>query len=138
LGGFENSLGAGTIARGGEDLDIFLSVLRAGHTLVYQPAAQIAHESYADYAQLRQQLFGYGVGLSATLTKRFVTCREDRRAMPRNGIAALRYLLSGKSLKNQARSAAYPKMLVAVELAGVMLGPFSYFCSRLAQLSTSR
>ena len=35
LGGFDRDLGAGTIARGGEDLDLFIRVLLAGHAIVY-------------------------------------------------------------------------------------------------------
>jgi cellulose synthase/poly-beta-1,6-N-acetylglucosamine synthase-like glycosyltransferase len=133
VGGFEESLGAGTHARGGEDLDIFLTILRTGHTIVYQPAAKVAHASYAEYHELRRQLFGYGVGLSAALTKRFVTCGADRRAMMRTGVAALRYLLGPDSGKNKARSATYPRALIATELLGVAAGPALYLRSRFSQ-----
>lgn len=133
VGGFEETLGAGTPARGGEDLDIFLTVLRAGHTLVYQPAARLRHPSHPEYRELRRQLFGYGVGLSATLTKRFVTCTADRRAMLRTGGAALRHLLSPGSAKNRQRTAGYPRTLVAAELLGVAAGPTCYLGSRLGQ-----
>ncbi|MFI7601581.1 glycosyltransferase family 2 protein [Actinoplanes sp. NPDC049681] len=133
VGGFEETLGAGTRAGGGEDLDIFLTVLRAGHTLVYQPAARVAHPSHPEYRQLRRQLFGYGVGLSATMTKRFLTCAPDRRAMLRSADAAARYLLSGGSPKNRGREADYPKTLIAAELAGVLLGPPAYLWSRASR-----
>jgi cellulose synthase/poly-beta-1,6-N-acetylglucosamine synthase-like glycosyltransferase len=133
LGGFEESLGTGTPARGGEDLDIFLTVLRAGHTLVYQPSARLAHASHQEYPELRRQLFGYGVGLSAALTKRFVTCGADRRAMLATGPAALRHLLSPRSAKNRARTSTYPRMLIAVELVGVIVGPLSYLRCRFSQ-----
>ncbi len=130
VGGFAESLGAGTPARGGEDLDIFLTVLRAGHTLVYQPAARLAHPSHPDYAQLRRQLFGYGVGLAAAMTRRFTTCAPDRRAMLRTVVPAARYLLSPGSPKNRGRTRSYPKRLAAVELAGVLAGPPCYLWSR--------
>ena len=133
VGGFEETLGAGTPARGGEDLDIFLTLLRAGHSLVYQPAAQVAHQSHAEYRNLRRQLFGYGVGLSATMTKRFLTCGPDRRAMLRTAGAAARYLLSRDSPKNRGRMPDYPRALIAAELAGVLLGPPAFLCSRLAR-----
>jgi GT2 family glycosyltransferase len=131
VGGFAESLGAGTPARGGEDLDIFLTVLQAGHSLVYQPSARLTHPSYPDYQQLRRQLFGYGVGLAAALTKRFLTCRADRRAMLRTLAPAARYLLSPASPKNSSRTSTYPRMLVAAELAGVLVGPPCYLWSRL-------
>jgi hypothetical protein len=130
VGGFAESLGAGTPARGGEDLDIFLTMLRAGHTLVYQPTARLAHPSHPAYPDLRRQLFGYGVGLAAAMTKRFTTCAPDRRAMLRTVVPAARYLLSPRSPKNQARSRSYPKTLTAVELAGVLAGPPCYLWSR--------
>jgi GT2 family glycosyltransferase len=135
LGGFDVALGAGTPARGGEDLDIFLTVLRAGHTLLYQPAARVAHPSHPEYAQLRHQLFGYGVGLSAALTKRFITWREDRQAMLRTAGPAFRHLVSAKSPKNMARTADFPKALVATELVGVAVGPLAYLYTRFAQRS---
>jgi GT2 family glycosyltransferase len=131
VGGFAESLGAGTPARGGEDLDIWLSVLQAGHTLVYQPTARLAHPSYPEYPQLRRQMFGYGVGLAAAMTKRFLTCRADRQAMVRTVAPAARYLLSPSSPKNNARTHTYPRSLVATELAGVLVGPPAYLWSRL-------
>jgi cellulose synthase/poly-beta-1,6-N-acetylglucosamine synthase-like glycosyltransferase len=133
LGGFDVALGAGTPARGGEDLDIFLRVLKAGQTLLYQPAARVAHPSHPDYTQLRRQLFGYGVGMSAALTKRFIACRDDRRAMMRAAGSAFHHLVGAKSPKNVARTADYPKALVATELVGVALGPPAYLYTRLRQ-----
>jgi cellulose synthase/poly-beta-1,6-N-acetylglucosamine synthase-like glycosyltransferase len=136
VGGFDECLGAGTPARGGEDLDIFLTMLQAGHTVVYQPSARIAHRSHPDYPGLRRQLFGYGVGLAAALTKRFVTCPSDREAMLRTGATAARYLLSPASPKNHGRTSTYPRALVAAEFLGVLLGPASYLSSRLARRLT--
>jgi GT2 family glycosyltransferase len=131
VGGFAEILGAGTPARGGEDLDIFLTVLRAGHTIVYQPSARVAHPSYPEYPQLRRQLFGYGVGLAAAMTNRFVTCRADRRAMLRTAGPAARYLLGRDSPKNRSRTSTYPTSLVVIELAGILIGPVCYLWSRL-------
>jgi cellulose synthase/poly-beta-1,6-N-acetylglucosamine synthase-like glycosyltransferase len=138
MGGFAESLGAGTPARGGEDLDIWLSVLQAGHTLIYQPTARLAHPSYPEYPQLRRQMFGYGVGLAAAMTKRFLTCRADRRAMVRTVAPAARYLLSPGSPKNNSRTHTYPRSLVATELAGVLVGPPAYLWSRLRRPERSR
>ena len=41
-----------------------------------------------------------------------------------------RYVLSGDSPKNAARTAHYPKRLTACELAGLTYGPFAYLRSR--------
>src|SRR6202008_2608445 len=43
LGGFDEALGTGTAARGGEDLDLFLRLILAGQPLVYEPAAYLRH-----------------------------------------------------------------------------------------------
>ncbi|HEX7462211.1 MAG TPA: glycosyltransferase, partial [Dermatophilaceae bacterium] len=65
LGGFSADLGPATVARGGEDLDAYLSVLYAGHRLRYAPAAVVRHEHRRDPNQLAKQVYGYGIGLSA-------------------------------------------------------------------------
>ena len=57
-------LGAGTPARGGEDLDAYLNVLRAGHRLVYQPRALVWHPHQLDLPGLSRQIHRYGIGLA--------------------------------------------------------------------------
>jgi GT2 family glycosyltransferase len=133
IGGFDEVLGTGTPARGGEDLDLFLEVLRSGGTIVYQPAAVLWHEHHPDMAQLEQQLFAYGVGLGAMLTKRLVTRREERREIFRKVPEGLRYLLASRSDKNAGKSTSYPRRLTLLELAGVASGPFAYARSARAR-----
>jgi len=65
LGGFDPATGAGTLARGGDDLSGFFSVISAGHRLVYNPSAFVRHTHHADYEALKRQAYGYGVGLAA-------------------------------------------------------------------------
>ena len=65
IGGFDPALGAGTPARGGDDLATFFDVIAAGHAIVYEPAAVVFHADRPDYASLRRQAFGYGVGMGA-------------------------------------------------------------------------
>ena len=67
LGGFDPLLGAGTPAMAGEDLDLFVRLARADGTLVYTPHAVARHTHRADWLELREQMRGYGVGLSAML-----------------------------------------------------------------------
>ena len=43
LGGFDEVLGAGTLCGGGEDLDVFMRTVLAGHRLVYEPSAVLSH-----------------------------------------------------------------------------------------------
>lgn len=67
LGGFDPLLGPGTPAMAGEDLDLFVRLARAGGTVVYTPHAVARHTHRADWLELREQMRGYGVGLSAML-----------------------------------------------------------------------
>lgn len=80
IGVFDERLGAGTAARGGEDLDLFFRVLAGGRALAVEPAAIVWHRHRADNDALLQQARGYGVGLGAWLTKVVVT-PDHRRLM---------------------------------------------------------
>ena len=40
-----------------------------GYQLVYEPASLLHHLHHRDYAILRKQIYRYGVGLTAYLTK---------------------------------------------------------------------
>lgn len=68
-GGFDEALGAGTVALGGDDLAAFYDVVRAGHRLVYEPAAIVSHLHHRTIEALERQAYGYGAGLSAHLLR---------------------------------------------------------------------
>jgi GT2 family glycosyltransferase len=90
LGGFDPALGAGTASRGGEDLDLFVRVLLAGHALVYEPAAMLSHRHPDEDRRLRSEIFGYGVGLVAMITKQALD--GQALAIARRVPLALRHL----------------------------------------------
>jgi GT2 family glycosyltransferase len=69
FGGFDEALGAGTAAGGGEDIDMFFRILRSGRQLVHDPAAIVWHRHRADSEGLLAQTRGYGLGLGAWLAK---------------------------------------------------------------------
>lgn len=68
-GRFDVSLGAGTPTRGGEDLDMFARVLRAGWVIVHTPDAVLHHRHRRDVAGLDAQIRGNGSGMAALLVK---------------------------------------------------------------------
>lgn len=72
MGGFDETLGVGTKARGGDDLAAFYDVIRAGHRLVYEPAALVRHHHHVDTAAVRRLSYSYGVALTAYLTRAIV------------------------------------------------------------------
>jgi Glycosyl transferase family 2 len=129
-GGFDPAAGAGTPARGGDDLIAFLQVIVSGGTLVYEPAAVVRHWHRREYAGLRRQAFGYGVGLGAYLTA--TVCWQPGLAwqMLRRAIPAARHLLDPGSAKNAGQGPSFPRELVWRERAGVLAGPTAYAVSR--------
>jgi O-antigen biosynthesis protein len=130
LGGFAVDLGAGTPAHGGEDLDAYLNVIRAGFGLVYEPRALLWHLHHPDLAGLSRQIHRYGIGLSAALTSRFTANREERRQIMRRLPAGLAYALHPRSAKNIGKGSSYPVRLTILELAGMLRGPIAYGLSR--------
>ena len=78
LGGFDDGLGIGSPAGGGEDIDMFLRVITAGYRLVYEPAAFIWHRPHSEMSALESEVRTYGLGISAFMTK--VAC--DRVLAP--------------------------------------------------------
>jgi GT2 family glycosyltransferase len=130
LGGFDPALGAGTRAKGGDDLAAFFEVLQHGHRLVYEPAAVVAHRHAREAAALPGQLYGYGVGLTAYLTK----CVLDRpRLLPAALLrlpAAAAHVLGRRSGRNARLPADFPPDLLRAERRGMLAGPFAYVASR--------
>ena len=129
LGGFDEALGAGTPARGGEDIDVAVRLLLAGHLVVRQPAAVIWHPSHPTIAELQLQLEDYGCGLAAAFAK-FMGQRAIAPLVLRRVPAGLSALLAPTSVKNDKRSTTYPAELRRAEWRGLRAGPFAYRKSR--------
>jgi hypothetical protein len=129
LDGFDPSLGTGTHSRGGDDLAAFLDVIRAGYSIVYEPAAIVRHTHSRDEDRLRRQAHNYGVGLSAYLTRS--VAREPRAALQlaRSAPDELAALLRRRH--NGSRQSGVPSRLLWLELAGLVRGPFAYWHSCL-------
>lgn len=129
-GGFDPALGVGSPARGGEDLAMFFQVMTRGYKLVYEPASLLYHLHRRDYPGLRKQVYNCGVGLTAYLTK---SLRDSPRLLFDFLVKVpygLFFALSSRSPKNSKKSARYPKELTALELKGMLYGPFAYVRSR--------
>ena len=129
LGGFDPRLGTGTVTCSGEDLDVFLDVLAQGWAIVYEPSAVLWHAHHAALPCLRRQIRGYGVGLGAIMTKRFVERPRERRQLLRCIPGGLRFLLDPRSGKNQRKTSSYPRSLTLAEIAGVASGPVALWRS---------
>jgi glycosyltransferase involved in cell wall biosynthesis len=128
--GFDAAMGAGTPARGGDDLTAFLQVIIDGGTLVYEPRAVVRHWHRREYEGMRRQAFHYGMGLGAYLAASVSARPALLGAMLLRVVPAVRHLLSPGSAKNVGRGANFPRELVWRERAGVLAGPFGYAVSR--------
>jgi GT2 family glycosyltransferase len=129
IGGFDPATGTGTRARGGDDLAAFFDVVSRGYTLVYEPAALVRHRHKPD-ADLERQLFDYGAGLTAYLTK-VVLDRPGRlldilRRVPR-GVA---HALAPGSARNASWRGLVPPELIRAERRGMLYGPLGYVTAR--------
>jgi len=60
IGYFDPALDVGTPTNGSGDLEMFVRVLLAGHTLAYEPRAIVRHRHRREYAQLRRQIAANG------------------------------------------------------------------------------
>ncbi len=139
MGGFDEALGAGTLTRGGEDLDIFVRVLLAGGAISYEPAALVWHHHRVDLRSLRKQMFGYGTGLTAYLTKLLMQ-PSTRGQVLRRVPAGLAKMAGIKHTTNHrlADSACAPAGALRREFAGFLAGPILYARARRALRATPR
>jgi hypothetical protein len=131
IGGQDPVLGAGSLALAGGDIDSFFQVIMRGYQLVYTPDAIAFHEHRRSYGALRRQIYNYGVGLTAFLTKCLLT---DLRRIP-DFLLRIPYgiytLLASKSSMNAKRGDDYPFDLKIAEWKGMLLGPFAFLWSLL-------
>ncbi|MBI5310050.1 MAG: glycosyltransferase family 2 protein, partial [Actinobacteria bacterium] len=129
LGGYDDALGIGTPAHGGEDLDLFIRVLMHGMELVYEPAAMVWHEHPRTIEHIEREVSLYGSGLTAALFKQLIHGPRRRRLIGGLGSGA-RYALSPSSEKNERKGADFPLAYTLAELRGMLYGPIGYLRSR--------
>ena len=130
LGGFDEALGAGTPSGGGEDLDMFMRVILAGHRLVYEPAAIVSHFHRTDLSELTRQMRAYGSGCTAALTAIVMKNPRSRLELPpriAGGVLRI-FTLSDRVRDNPA----LPSGLMRREIGGMLVGPWLYLKGRRA------
>ena len=110
----------------GTDVESLFRVLLGGWTIVHEPAAIVQHAHQSEYHQLERRVYGYGVGLTAVLTKSLLhnpkLVPELIRKLPRGAAFAL----SPKSQKNSSKREDFPAELTRLELRGMVRGPWAY------------
>ncbi|MDO8106002.1 glycosyltransferase [Isoptericola sp. b441] len=138
LRGFDESLGLGTPAKGGEDLAMLMRLLWSGGVVGYEPAAVIAHRHRVEYHELTSQMRFYGLGYAATLTA--LVCRDPRHLI---GLAlllgpALRSFVVGsiqraRGVGGSGGEPSFPRELWLRELKGLPAGPWAFLRSRAGE-----
>ncbi|HRQ37979.1 MAG TPA: glycosyltransferase family 2 protein [Chloroflexota bacterium] len=130
VGYFDPALGAGTITTCGDDLAMYVQLLFAGYQLVYEPTAFLQHIHRREYVALQKQIYNYGVGFAAFITK---TMWDNPGRIPGFVLRipyGLYLLLSPQSFKNTKKQANYPADLNGLELRGMLYGSYAYLKSR--------
>jgi O-antigen biosynthesis protein len=134
---FDPRLGPGTHSFGAEDLDIFLDIILAGGTICYQPSAIVWHEHRRSYDDLRWQVFTYGAGFTAFLTKWALSDRKVARDLLRLSPRALSLALKPQSTDDRG----VPRLnqgLSRRERLGFVYGPIGYLRGAAAFRRASR
>jgi GT2 family glycosyltransferase len=130
IGFFAPELGAGTPTTGGEDIEMFFRLLQEGYTLLYEPRAIMRHRHRRTYAELRAQIAGNGVGLSAYFLHSGAAYPGERASFFRLGMRWLWRWHIKRLIKSLLRRLDLPIDLIFAELSGYVRGPERYYASR--------
>jgi glycosyltransferase involved in cell wall biosynthesis len=143
IGGFNEALGGGVPAAGGEDLNLFMRIILSGYQLVYEPTAIVHHRHRSSLSALTKQMRGYGSGATASLFALALANRRARRELPVKVIqGVVRILRLRNPSSDVADNPGLPTGLLKREVTGYALGPWLYLKGvrrnkRLARANTS-
>jgi GT2 family glycosyltransferase len=122
IGFFDEKLGRGTKATGGDDTDLIYRVLKTGFKAIYEPRAFVWHKHRETFEKLKWDVcYSNGLANHALLSKHI---RTDPYAMfcYFSGITHLGLVLLGSSLKADHRT----KLFTTLELCGWLNIPLRY------------
>jgi glycosyltransferase involved in cell wall biosynthesis len=132
-GGFNETLGIGTPARGGEDLALFMQQVLSGGTVAFEPRAVVRHQHRESEEEFFDQVFGYGTGLTAMFTALIVSDPRHVTKMIRRLPAAVRLLTKPRHERSPSSQTSYPRRTYAYHLLGMAYGPLAYARSAIRQ-----
>jgi GT2 family glycosyltransferase len=128
IGLLDEALGAGMPTGCSEDTYLFYRILKAGHTIVYEPSAWVWHRHRSDMAALKHQIHSYSKGHVAYHLTTLLRDR-DPRALVRLGWSLPKVYLRRTYARLRSRS-DYPVSLIVTELAGNLAGPWALWQAR--------
>jgi hypothetical protein len=109
-------------------------MILSGHALSYEPSALVWHDNRVDDAALHRQMYTYGLGLTAYLTK-YLLARGSRGEMARKALGGLKHvgLLMRRSRAASTVAAIDRQRMAGLELRGMLAGPVVYLHARRAE-----
>ncbi|MGA9313148.1 MAG: glycosyltransferase [Solirubrobacteraceae bacterium] len=130
-GGFDPALGAGSPAGSCEETWAFSKAILRGGRIVYEPRALCWHEHRKDGGALRDQVFGYGLGLGAVLTKALVSdpyfyVTAARSLQITLGLRRRARTKTGDSTEANGSTIGRPDDLLRARREGIVRGPIRY------------
>ena len=128
IGMLDEALGAGMPTGCSEDTYLFYRILKANHTIVYEPTAWVWHRHRSDDRALRHQIYCYSKGHVAYHLTTWLR-DGDRRALIRLGYSLPKIYLRRSWVRLRGWS-DYPLSLILVEIAGTLAGPWSLWQAR--------
>jgi glycosyltransferase involved in cell wall biosynthesis len=132
IGGFDIALGPGTASRSNEDTRLFTDLLLSGGTIVYQPTAVTRHFHRRTVEELRTQMLGYGVGLTAFYASLVLDRPRCLPALIRLLPTAYHDMVDQEGLQSSGLPPDFPAELLRAKRRGMFVGPMSYLRARLA------
>ncbi|MFN0115810.1 MAG: glycosyltransferase family 2 protein [Paracoccaceae bacterium] len=129
IGPFDPALDAGTPTLSGGDHEFFSRVLRAGHSIVYEPAAMNRHRHRRTRKDMIDAVRGYGTGTYALFTRTLLEERDP--GVLRMALGWFYHDQFPDLLRGLTRSGAgRPLDVVLAELRGCLAGPRAYHRAR--------
>jgi O-antigen biosynthesis protein len=128
IGMLDEALGAGTPTGCSEDTYLFYKILKAGHTIIYEPTSFVWHKHRTSENALHQQIYSYSKGHSAYHLTTFLRDHDGRglvrifAEIPRHQLKLLWGWLRGygeRSLRT-----------IILEICGNIVAPFALWKSR--------
>jgi glycosyltransferase involved in cell wall biosynthesis len=122
LGGFDEALDTGEPLPGGGDIDIFYRVIRSGHVIVREPKMVVYHQHRRGRAELRHQMWTWGLSIMAFMTKCYLREPANRSTI-REWIGWwFRYTLRKMTIVYRGQPGRRPPDLVLAEMLGAIVG----------------
>ncbi len=137
IGVFDPRLDMGTPVPGGGDHDMFARVIRAGHTLVYDPRPVVFHNHLSDLNTVIMRLGAYQEAFFAFMTKSILSDRKYAYQLVKH----LSFWYVRRTMRGLASSILKknrPLALVASEAIGAWRGPISFYRSSRQWRATMR